>query len=92
MKVTSKKLFSLIHSLLGSQKNTVLPEYTSSSNLASTIYMFFIDKMNTIEMEFPILEACLPLYSFINIDIIIPACTAVFDTFHPLSCAVLFVN
>ena len=84
-----KKLFSLIHSLLGSKKNTVLPEYTSSFTLASTINMFFIDKINTIKMEFPLLEACLPVYSFVDIDIIIPACTAVFDTFHPLSCDVL---
>ena len=36
-----KKLFSLIHSLLGSKKNTVLPEYTSSFTLASTITMFY---------------------------------------------------
>ena len=41
MKVTKKKMFSLIHSLLGSKKNTVLPEYTSSFTLASTINMFF---------------------------------------------------
>ena len=47
-----KKLFSLIHSLLGSKKNTVLPEYTSSFT-------------------------------------IMPACTAVLDTFNPLSCDVL---
>ena len=40
-------------------------------------------------MEFPLLEACLPMYSFVDIDIIMPACTAVFDTFHPLSCDVL---
>ena len=84
-----KKLFSLIHSLHGSKKNTVLPEYTSSFTLASTINMFFIDKINTIKMEFPLLEACLPVYSFVDIDIIMPACTAVFDTFHPLSCDVL---
>ena len=49
----------------------------------------FIDKINTIIMEFPLLEACLPVYSFVDIDIIMPACTAVFDTFHPLSCDVL---
>ena len=35
-----KKLFSLIHSLLGRKKNTVLPEYTSSFTLASTINRF----------------------------------------------------
>ena len=40
-------------------------------------------------MEFPLLEACLPMYSFVDIDIIMPACMAVFDTFHPLSCDVL---
>ena len=84
-------MFSLIviHSLLGSKKNTVLPEYTSSFTLASTINMFFIDKINTIKMEFHLLEACLPVYSFGDIDIIMPACMAVFDTFHPLSCDVL---
>ena len=49
----------------------------------------FIDKISTIKMEFPPLEACLPMYSFVDIDIIMPACTAVFDTFHPLSCDVL---
>ena len=40
-------------------------------------------------MEIPLLEACLLVYSFVDIDIIMPACTAVFDTFHPLSCDVL---
>ena len=40
-------------------------------------------------MEFPLLEACLPVYSFVDIDIIMPACMAVFDIFHPLSCDVL---
>ena len=34
-------------------------------------------------MEFPLREACLPVYSFVDIDIIMPACTTVFDTFHP---------
>ena len=40
-------------------------------------------------MEFPFLEACLPAYSFVDIAILMGACTAVFDTFHPLSCDVL---
>ena len=53
------------------------------------IYIFFRVKINTIKMKFPLLEACLPLYSFVDIDIILPACTAVFDTFHPLCCDVL---
>ena len=29
------------------------------------------------------------MYSFVDIDIIMPACTVVFDTFHPLSCDVV---
>ena len=29
------------------------------------------------------------MYSFVDIDIIMPACTAVFDTLHLLSCDVL---
>ena len=81
-----KKMFSLIHSLLGSKKNTMLPEYIRSFTLASTIKMFFIDKINTIKMEFHLLEVCLPVYSFVDIDIIMPACTALFDTFHSISC------
>ena len=60
-----KKLFSL----LGNKNNIVLPEYTSSFTLASTINKFLIDKINTIKMEFPLLEACLPVYSFVDIDI-----------------------
>ena len=84
-----KKLFSLIHSLFGSKKITVLSEYTSSFTLASSINMFFIEKIHNIKMEFPLLEACLPAYSFVDIDTLMPVCTAVFDTFQPLSCDVL---
>ena len=40
-------------------------------------------------MEFPSLEGCLPVYSFVDIDIIMHVCTAVFETFQPLSCDVL---
>ena len=35
------------------------------------------------------MEACLPAYSFVDIDTLMPVCTAVFDTFQPLSCDVL---
>ena len=31
----------------------------------------------------------LPVYSFVDMDIIMVACTDVFDTFHSLSCYVL---
>ena len=43
-------------------------------------------------MEFPLLEACLPAYSFVDTDIIMPVCTAVFDTFLVMFCRVLFIN
>ena len=80
-----KKLFSLIHSLFGSKKITVLPEYTSSFTLAFSINMFFIWKIRKIKKEFPLLESCLPTYSFVDIDTIMHVCTSVFDTFQPLS-------
>ena len=38
------QLFSPIHSLFGSKKITVLPEYTSSFTLASSINMFLVRK------------------------------------------------
>ena len=62
-----QKLFYLLHSLFGSKKITVLPEYTSSFTLASSINMFFIEKIHKIKMEYPLLEACLPAYSFVDI-------------------------
>ena len=52
-------------------------------------YLFFIEKIHNIKMEFPLLEACLPAYSFVDIDTIMYVCTAVFDTFQPLSCDIL---
>ena len=61
----------------------------SSFTSASSINMFFIEKIHNIKMEFPLLEACLPAYSFVDIDTIMPVCTAVFDTFQPHSCDVL---
>ena len=68
------------------KKITVLPEYTSSFTLASSINMFSIEK---IKIELSVLDACLPAYLFVEIDIIIPVCTAVFDTFQPVSSDVL---
>ena len=49
----------------------------------------FIEKIHMIKMEFSLLEACLPAYSFVDIDIIMHACSAVFDTYQPLSRNVL---
>ena len=77
------------------KKSSVLPEYTSSFTLASTQNMFFIDKINTIKTKFPLLEACLPVYSFVDIDIIMPACTTLvthFTHFPVMFCQVLLTN
>ena len=84
-----KKLFSLIHYLFGSKKISVLPDYTCSFTLASSINMLFIEKIHNIKIEFPLLKACLPTYSFVDIDTIMPVCTTIFDTFQPLSRDVL---
>ena len=57
--------------------------------------MFFIDQINTIQMDFfPSGRMFTSVffqqyYSFVDIDIIMPACRALFDTFHPLSYDVL---
>ena len=79
-----KKLFSLIHSLFGNEKITVLPEYTSPFTLASSINMFLLRKF--IRSKWSLLKACIPAYSFVDIDTIMSVCTAVFDIFQPLSC------
>ena len=84
-----KKLFSLIHSLHGSKKKYSVARIYQLSYFGIYNKYVFIDKINTIKMEFPLLEACLLGYSVVDINIIMPACTAVFDTFHPLSCDVL---
>ena len=46
-------------------------------------------RINTIKIEFLLLEACLPEYSFIDIYIIMPVCTTVVDTFRTPYCDVL---
>ena len=41
------------------------------------------------KIEFLLLEACLPVYSFVHIYLIMPVCTAIFHTFQTLSSDVL---
>ena len=76
-----KKRLCLIHYLFGSKNITVLPAYTSFFTLASSINMSFIEKINMIKLECPVLEARLPAYSFVDVDTIMPVCASVFDTF-----------
>ena len=37
--------------------------------------IFFIDKIDNIRAEFPLLEANLPCYLFLSMDSIMPICT-----------------
>ena len=52
-----------------------------SLSLASTINIFFIDKIDKIRTEFPLLEVDLPPFSFVDMDSIMPVCTASLDHF-----------
>ena len=69
--VISKKLFKIVDTLLGRNKQTTLPKYDSPLTMASVMYNFFIDKIDNIRAEFPLLEASLPCYSFL-LDSIMP--------------------
>ena len=58
-----KKIFKIIDSLLGRKKQQVLPEYTCSFSLATMINTFFVEKIDSIRAEFPLLEPTLQLLS-----------------------------
>ena len=70
-----KKLFKIVDTLLGRNKQTTLPKYYSPLSMASVINIFFIDKIDNIRAELPLLEANLPSYSFLSMDSIMPICT-----------------
>ena len=70
-----KKLFKIVDTLLGRNKHTTLPKYDSPLTMASVMNNFFIDKIDNIRAEFPLLEANLPCYSFLSMDSIMPLCT-----------------
>ena len=62
-----------------------MPKYDDPATLASMLNTFFIDKINTIRAEFPLLESNLPSYSFTSMDSIMPECTVVLDHFEVIS-------
>ena len=76
-----KKLFNIVNTLLGRRKQLVLPDYNNPITLASTFNMFFIDKIENIRAEFPLLESSLPSYSFESMDSIMPHCTVLLESF-----------
>ena len=76
--VIRKKLFKIVDTLLGRNKQTTLPKYDSPLTMASVMNKFFIDKIDNIRAEFPLFEANLPCYSFLSMDYIMPICTTTF--------------
>ena len=80
-----KQLFKIVETLLGRTKQIVLPETQDPASLASRFNMFFIDKIDKIRLEFPLLESNVPSYSFESMDSILPSCTTVFDKFALVS-------
>ena len=80
-----KQLFKIVETLLGRTKEIVLPEYQDPASLASRFNMFFMDKIDKIRLEFPLLESNLPSYSFESMVSILSTCTTVFDKFALVS-------
>ena len=79
--VIGKNFSKIVDTLLGRNKHTTLPKYDSPLTMASVMNNFFIDKIDNILAEFPLLEANLPCYSFISMDSIMPICTTTFISF-----------
>ena len=77
-----RKNFKIVDTLLGRNKQTTIPKYDSSLTMASVMNKFFIDKIDNIRAEFPLLEANLPCYSFLSMDSIMPICTTTLYHFY----------
>ena len=71
--------------MIGRKNNVVLPKYDDPATLASMLHTSFIDKINTIRAEFPLIESNLLSYSFTSMDSLMPECTAVLDHFEVIS-------
>ena len=67
--------FQIVDTLLGRNKQHKLPKYDSPLTVASVMNIFFIDRIDNIRAEFPLLEANLPCYSFLSMGSIMPICT-----------------
>ena len=80
-----KQLFKIVETSLGQTKQIALPEYHDPASLQSRFNIFFMDKIDAIRLEFPLLESNLPSYSFESMDSILPSCTTVFDKFALVS-------
>ena len=80
-----KFFFEIVDTMIGRKRNVVLPKYDDPATLASVLNTFFIDKINKIRAEFPLLESNLPPYSFTSMDSIMPECNAVLDHFDVIT-------
>ena len=87
-----KKLFKIVDTLLGRNKEATLPKYDSPLTMASVMNTFFIDKIDNIRPEFPLLEANLPSYSFLSMDSIMSRCPTGLYHFEPVTDTELFKN
>ena len=58
--------------------------------MASVMNNFFIDKIDNIRAEFPLLEVNLPCYSFLSMDSIMPICTTTLYQFDRVTDAELY--
>ena len=70
--VIRRKLFKIVDTLLGRIKK-LRYLYDSPLTMASVMTLF-IDKIDNIRAEFPLLEANLPSYSFFSMDSIMSRC------------------
>ena len=80
-----KKLFKIVDTLLGRNKEATLPKYDSPLTMASVMNTFFIDNIDNIRAEFPLLEANLPSYSFLSMDSIMSRCPTGLYHFEPVT-------
>ena len=80
-----KKLFKIVDILLGRNKHTTLPKYDSPLTMTSVMNNFFINKIDNIPAEFPLLETNLPSYSFLSMDSIISMCPTGLYHFDPVT-------
>ena len=63
-----KKLFKIVDTLQGRNKETTLPKYDSPLTMASVMNTFLIDQIDNFQAEFPLIEANLPSYSLLSMD------------------------
>ena len=68
----------------------MLPKYDLPLTMASVMNTFFVDKIDNIRAEFPLLEANLPSYSFRSMASIMSICpTGLYDVTLLLSLSFL---